>query len=97
MLPRTPPCNGAFAIKAFVLVSLTGLVRWVDYIPVKEVVPGRARSYDADGSIPVVELANETGSVRWVDHIPVGEVADDDSNMWRTDNAGFIPVTGLTP
>lgn len=78
------------------MASVTGLVRWVDYIPVKEVVPGRNRSYDNDGAIAVAELVNETGSVRWVDHIPVFEVTDADSTKWLVEAIGFIPVDGLT-
>lgn len=81
----------------FTLPSVTGLARWVDYIPVKEVVPARGRSYDEGGAIAVTELASETGSVRGVDHIPVFEVTDADSTRWRIEAEGFIPVDGLTP
>lgn len=95
MIPVTPPCAADFTVKVFSLASLVGLTRWVDYIPVKEVTPGRANSYDNDGCVSVTKLASESGSTRWVDHIPVGVVADADSNMWRTDNTGFIPVDGL--
>ncbi len=96
MIPFTPPCNTTFKVKTFTLASLTGLTRWVDYIPVKEVTPGRVDSYDNNGAVSVAPLANETGSIRWVDHLPVGVVADADSGKWRTDNAGFIPVDGLS-
>jgi hypothetical protein len=93
MIPFTPPSDSGADPKVFFLASVTGLVRWLDYIPVKSIGAGRIRSYDDDGNIRVTALGSEAGSTRWVDHVPVFEVADGDSNKWRTDNAGFIPVS----
>lgn len=81
----------------FVLSDLTGLVRWVDYIPVA-VVPGcEAGRYEENGCWATLPLASDSGKVAWVDYIPVGEVAPDDTGKWRYENNGWMPVDDLTP
>lgn len=95
MLPRTYPCNTSFELRVFE-VSPSGLVKWVDYIPIKEVVPGtgHVRTYENDGAMAVETLSSVTGLVAWVDYLPVVPVTD--SAQWRSDNDGFIPVDGFT-
>lgn len=81
----------------FVLSDLTGLTRWVDYIPVGEVPGCDAGRYEENGCWAVQALSSTTGKVAWVDYIPVGEVSEDELGKWRYENNGWIPVDDLTP
>lgn len=83
-------------IQVYVLPSISGLRRWVDYIPVQVVVPGAGKlgTYDDDGALAVEALASETGSVRWIDHIPVYA---EGTKKWSFDDNGYLPVDTLTP
>lgn len=58
----------------FALPSVTGLVRWTDYIPVKLVASADAAlegRTDAGGFIPMDMLSSNTGLMGWVDYLPV--------------------------
>lgn len=83
-------------VRVFELPSVTGLVRWVDYIPVRVVTPGAGKTgtYDDSGCLAVVALASETGSIRWIDHLPVYSEGTD---KWRYNDDGYIPIDTLTP
>ncbi len=81
----------------FVITDLTGLTRWVDYIPVSEIVGCDAGYYDEDGCWATLPLSSTTGKTAWVDYIPVGEVSPDATGKWRYENNGWIPVDDLTP
>lgn len=81
--------------KVFV-VSATGRTKWVDYIPVRQVVPGtdKTNRYDQDGALPVTILGSVTGLREWVDYTPVVEVASS-TNQWRCEADGYIPIIGV--
>lgn len=93
MIPQTWPSkigtqlefkNTVYAIS--LLSDVTGLQRWVDYIPVQfNPTPDNLNSYGANDALLVSE---ETGTV-WVDYIPVFE---EGTVAWSTDNNGYIPI-----
>ena len=58
----------------YALSSVSGLVRWSDYIPVKLVASADAAlegRTDAGGFIPMDMLSSNTGLMGWVDYLPV--------------------------
>jgi len=78
------------------LDDITGLVRWVDYIPVQtaaDTAADKIGTYENDGALYTQRLDDLTNKVKWVDYIPVYITADAASGRWRTDNDGWIPVT----
>lgn len=102
MVPRTYPSTldtttSNRQMVAYSLPSISGLIRWVDYIPVK-VSAGplsSANTYNNDGYIPIDFLASITGKSSWIDYIPVYiDTAATDS--WQVSDAGFIPYKILT-
>lgn len=98
MIPRTFPssyatANGTTRMVVDVIADTTGLVSWVDYIPVKQTAasPHIPNSYDADGAMELDVLGDTTGLQAWLDYIPVFE----DNTLtkpWTTDVGGYIPV-----
>jgi len=92
--PSEKSSGDAAEMRVFV-VDPTGLVRWVDYIPVSEVTPDRNDSYDNAGAIRVEEIEDATGLVAWVDYVPVSEDAAAAAGKWRFDANGWIPVSGM--
>lgn len=77
----------------FALPSVTGLVRWTDYIPVKLVASADAAlegRTDAGGFIPMDMLSSNTGLMGWVDYLPV-YVDNSATDAWAITAAGFIP------
>ena len=77
----------------FALSSVTGLVRWTDYIPVKLVASADAAlegRTDAGGFIPMDMLVSNTGLMGWVDYLPV-YVDNSATDAWAITATGFIP------
>ena len=77
----------------FALSSVTGLVRWTDYIPVKLVASADAAlegRTDAGGFIPMGMLSSNTGLMGWVDYLPV-YVDNSATDAWAITATGFIP------
>lgn len=87
--------NGTFVKRPIFLVSPSGKVKWVDYIPIKEILVSsiQADRFDDVGALSVKELGSVTGLVAWVDYIPCALVSD--PNTWRTDDIGYIPVVKI--
>jgi hypothetical protein len=54
-----------------VITDLTGLVRWVDYIPVKQTAasPHIPNSYDVDGAMELDVLGDTTGLQAGLDYM----------------------------
>lgn len=98
-MAATPSIGGTLLIKVsnILVVSASGRVKWVNYIPVKRVTPGTnsTNTFNSDGAIGVTILASGTGLTEWVHYTPVVEVVDGDSGRWRTDNTGFIPIVEI--
>jgi hypothetical protein len=98
MIPRCFPTtyattNGTTRMVVDVIADTTGLVRWVDYIPVQQTAasPHIPNSYDADGAMELDVLGDTTGLQSWLDYIPVYE--DNAATIaWSTDAGGYIPV-----
>jgi len=79
-----------------VLSDNTGLVEYVDYLPVVEDTGGTQKRFEDDGVyVPSSVLSDGTGLVAWVDYTPVFvKVA---TIRWSSDAAGFQPVNNATP
>lgn len=98
MVPRTFPstyqtANGETRMVVFFLSSVSGLRKWVDYIPVKFTMLETQvnNSYNNNGVILVDPLSSTTNRQAWVDYVPVFVDANDTA-AWRVDANGFIPV-----
>jgi hypothetical protein len=98
MVPRTFPstyqtANGETRMVVFFLSSVSGLRKWVDYIPVKFTMLETQvnNSYNNNGVILVDPLSSTTNRQAWVDYVPVFVDAND-TVAWRVDANGFIPV-----
>lgn len=77
----------------FPLVSVTGLVRWTDYIPVKTVATSASKqgTTDVGGYQPVNPLGSITGLQAFTHYIPTYEDAAA-TVAWECSNVGYIPV-----
>lgn len=96
MLPRCYPINTSGKVPLKVIADLTGLTKWVDYLPVKEVAATgeKLNRYQEDGSLDTAAAAAPSG-VAWVDWLPAGVVVS--TKPWRAESDGHIPVTDATP
>lgn len=77
----------------YALSSVSGLVRWSDYIPVKLVASADAAlegRTDAGGFIPMDMLSSNTGLMGWVDYLPV-YIDNSATDAWAITATGFIP------
>lgn len=76
------------------LQDVTGLQRWVDYIPVQYVtfIEAKKNTYDDDGFQWVFAVGEVTGLTAWVDYTPTYVVSDAAAGEGRFDDAGWIPV-----
>lgn len=98
MIPRTFPSvyitpNGKTAAVVQIITDTTGLVRWIDYIPVQFITDESyiANKYDNNGYILVDHQQDLTGKQAGKDYIRI--FADyTTTKKWSSDNAGFIPV-----
>ena len=102
MVPRTFPStyetpNGQQRMVVFFLSDVTGLEKWVDYIPVKftTLEEQENNSYNNNGVILVDPLSSTTNLQEWKDYIPVF-VDDTADNAWTVSSDGFIPVGYFT-
>jgi hypothetical protein len=98
MIPRTYPssyvtANGKTRMVVDNIADVTGLVRWVDYIPVQQTTasPHIPNSYDNDGAIELDVLSDTTGLTAGIDYVVVYEDAAADK-PWQVSSDGFIPV-----
>lgn len=80
----------------YVLPSITGLKKWIDYIPVAVPTTYDAldiNTFNTDGVKRTVGLSSVTGLTAWVDYTPVYVVTATAGKQWKTDEDGWIPVT----
>jgi hypothetical protein len=85
-------------IKVFELSSVTGLIRWVHYIPVQFPASVPTNEYDRvdpNGAVTCTVLSSTAGLVQWVDYVPVFLTSDPASGKWRFDANGWIPLVRL--
>ena len=95
MVPRTYPstfaANGQQQMVVYFLTSISGLQRWVDYIPVKLTQGGTENSYNNDGFISIALLPALTSQTQaWKEYIPVYQ-DDAATDAWQVSSIGFIP------
>jgi hypothetical protein len=87
----TVPWGGT--VKKILPITPTGLVKWVDYIPIKMYPSTLVENVNRTNDLGA--LASETltipEGVAWVNYLPVAHVTDPESKRWRTDDTGFIP------
>jgi len=90
------PMNTALRVKVFVLSSIAGLRKWVDYIPVLPTTPATKdlNTTNDGGALDCFQLSSESGSVRGRDHIPVYIVGS--GKRWSFDDSGYIPVANVS-
>lgn len=84
--------------RVFALSDVTGLRRWVDYVPVKVSTSHTSATvgrHNDNGALLVEPLGSVSGLTAWRDYIPVYVVTDNDANAWRYNDAGFLWVTGV--
>lgn len=100
MIPHTFPSvpnaiNGDTEMVVYFLSSVSGLTRWVDYIPVKTVSEDRTvvNTTNAGGYQPINILSSISGKTAWVDYIPVYEDAAA-TIPFNSGASGYIPVYG---
>jgi hypothetical protein len=77
----------------FFLSSISGLIRWVDYIPVKTVVAADAveNTTDGGGCLKVDTLSATAGLQAWVHYVPVYEDASA-TDAWQCSGVGYLPI-----
>jgi hypothetical protein len=100
MIPRTFPSsvasNGSTQMIVYFLPSVSGLTRWVDYIPVKFTTVATAateNTYNQNGYIPVVSLSSIAGATPFKEYVPVFlDSSAVDADVWDVTITGFIPV-----
>ena len=98
MIPYTFPSvvkqDGTTACRVKVITNVAGLVRWIDYIPIKFVNDNTfINTYANLGSQSVQIETNFAGLVSGIDYIEV--YVDAAANRaWSTDGGGYIPCYG---
>lgn len=99
MVPRCYPTtyetfNGRQQMVVYILPSVSGLKRWKDYIPIKEIVtPGSINTTNNNGAILVDMLDTLNNKQEWKDYIPV-YLDSSATEAWQISSIGFIPVNG---
>ena len=102
MIPATYPSvldsNNRTKMLVYQVPSITGLTRWVDYIPVKspanESDLSLANTFANAGFILSNSLSSVEGLQAFVDYIPI--YVDNNATVpWSTDANGYIPLSDL--
>ena len=92
--PSSPsPTTGLPEAVAYALSSVSGLTRWVDYIPVKLVgspLGMNEQTTNLNGFVPMRLLGSAIGMAAWSDYIPV-YVDNSATEAWVTSATGYIP------
>lgn len=98
MIPQTFPSTqdavtGVREMVTFPLVSVAGLTRWIDYIPVKTVATSASKqgTTDIGGYQPVSPLGSISGLMAFKDYVPTYEDAAA-TVAWECSAVGYIPV-----
>jgi hypothetical protein len=97
MVPQTFPSvynttNGSTSMVVYEITDLTGLTRWVDYIPVKfSPDTDTPNSYDNNGALYVSAIPSIVGKQAGKDYIRI-YVDSAATKRWTVSADGFIPV-----
>lgn len=75
------------------LTSVTGLVAWTDYIPIKDITHDAIAegSTDSGGFIAAKEIYPTASQKKFTDYIPVYAITSP-KKAWSTDVGGYIPI-----
>jgi hypothetical protein len=76
----------------FALSSISGLQRWVDYIPVKFSSSATEELNSYSGSLIMDFLGSSSGLKGWVDYIPV-YIDSNATDAWVVNSVGYIPAS----
>jgi hypothetical protein len=98
MIPRTFPSsvasNGQRQMIVYFLGSVTGLTRWIDYIPVRlaQTEPAKENTYDQTGYIPVQVIGTiGQGTTPFKEYVPCF-IDNTSTDVWSANITGYIPV-----
>jgi hypothetical protein len=97
MVPQTFPSvynttNGSTSMVVYEITDLTGLVRWVDYIPVKfSPDTDKPNRYDNDGALYISAIPSIVNKQAGLDYIRI-YVDSAATKRWTVSSDGFIPV-----
>jgi hypothetical protein len=100
MIPHTYPSileNNTTKMVISPITDLTGLQRWVDYIPIKGVsvlATDKENIFSNNGYIVTQAIDSLIGKQSWVDYIPVF-VDNLATDAWEVSALGFIPVSSV--
>lgn len=97
MVPRCYPssyatANGKTRMVVNIITNITGLVRWRDYIPVKDTSPYTANSYNNNGAMELDVKTNVSGLQAGKDYIRI-YVDAAATKPWQVSSDGYIPVS----
>jgi hypothetical protein len=103
MIPATYPSvvdeNNRTLMVVSLLSDITGLTKWVDYIPVKPPADNTllsvANTFANNGFLLVDILEDDTDKQAWEDYIPV-YLDESATDTWSTDASGYIPMDVFT-
>ena len=103
MIPRTYPSKpdtvtGESQMVVYFLPDVTGLTRWIDYIPMR--VSGldlglQGNNYSTFIYTVGLSAVEAAASKKWIDYIPVYEDLNA-SDEWQVSATGFIPFSTTT-
>ena len=102
MIPATYPSildsSNRTKMLVYQVPSITGLTRWVDYIPVKSPVSesdlSLANTYANEGFILTSKVNAITGLVPFKDYVPI-YFDSTATKAWSADNDGYIPMAEI--
>ena len=102
MIPATFPSvldsSNRTKMLVYQVPSITGLTRWVDYIPVKSPASESdltlANTYANEGFILTSKVNDITGLVPFKDYVPI-YLDSTATKAWSADNDGYIPMSEL--
>ena len=102
MIPATFPSvldsSNRTKMLVYQVPSITGLTRWVDYIPVKSPASESdltlANTYANEGFILTSKVNDITGLVPFKDYVPI-YLDSTATKAWSADNDGYIPMAEL--
>lgn len=97
MVPRCYPtsyatANGKTRMVVNIITNISGLTRWVDYIPVKDTAPYTANSYNNNGALDLDIKTDVTGLQAGKDYIRIFADAAA-TKPWQVSSDGYIPVS----
>ena len=102
MIPATYPSildsSNRTKMLVYQVPSITGLTRWVDYIPVKSPASESdltlANTFANEGFILTSKVNDITGLVPFKDYVPI-YLDSTATKAWSADNDGYIPMAEL--